>query len=73
VPDKSPIVRVEFEYADGSIQRLSGPPAEAWLEDVNNVMATWQLRYGQRGEIYPWEHFTKRPWGNEFRNYEGTD
>lgn len=73
---QTPIVRVELEYADGSIQRLVGPPAEAWLEDVNNVVAAAHIRYSrsQMGE-YPWEHLM-RPLNetrDRFKNYEGTD
>ena len=54
--DHGKIVRVEMEYADGAIQRLEGPPAEAWLEDMNSVLAAAQIRYGQSQiEIYPWQ------------------
>jgi len=77
VTSKSPIVRVEFEYADGTIQRLTGPPAEAWLEDMNNVLAVTQIRSGQpRAETYPWVWSTKAdppPPEDPFENYEGTD
>ena len=49
------VVRVEFEYADGSIKKLTGDSAVTWLEDVCNVLAAAQLRYG-RSQIaeYPW-------------------
>jgi hypothetical protein len=79
VTDKSQMVRVEFEYADGSIQRLIGPPAEAWLEDVNNVIALTHIRYG-KGPMndYPWEWTDrisedKRRDLGRFEGYEGTD
>lgn len=79
--DKAPIVRVEFEYADGSIQRLTGPPAEAWLEDVNNVIALTHIRYSRSPiEEYPWE-WSKRATEKKkkgdlrssFDEYDGTD
>lgn len=78
--DQSPIVRVEFEYADGSIQRLTGPPAEAWLEDVNNVIAAAHIRYSrsQMGD-YPWEwtdrvsEDRKKDPRARFDDYDGTD
>ena len=54
--DHGKIVKVEMEYADGSVQRLVGPPAEAWLEDMNNVLAMSQIRCGQpQIETYPWK------------------
>ena len=60
--DHGKIVRVEMEYADGAIQRLTGPPAEAWLEDINNVLAAAQIRYGQSQiETYPWQWTPKKP------------
>lgn len=74
--DKGPLVRVELEFADGSIQRLTGPPADAWLEDVNNIVALQHIRSGSKPlrEDYKWEHL---PGGSHplasFENYEGTD
>jgi hypothetical protein len=55
VSEPSPIVRVEFEYADGRIQRLTGKDAERWLTEVNGVVGAAQLRYGQpQISEYPW-------------------
>jgi hypothetical protein len=59
--DHGKIVRVEMEYADGAIQRLEGPPAEAWLEDVDSVIAQAHIRYSKSPiETYPWK-WTKSP------------
>ena len=53
------IVRVELAYEDGSVQTLTGPPAEAWLEDVNNVLAFAQIRSGQPAiGTFPWKWST---------------
>lgn len=76
--DKGPLVRVELEYADGSVQRLTGPPADAWLEDLNNVTAFHHIRTGHSPmrTDYKWEHIspesTKRQ-KDPFADYEGTD
>ena len=75
-PD-SPIVRVEFEYADGAIQRLSGPPAEEWLKGVNNNIISNAVRYSEAGiSDYPWEWTTKSAGFREsdpFEDYSGLD
>lgn len=56
----NPCVRVEFEYEDGRIQRLTGSAAEKWLKDVNGVLAAQQIRYGcPQVPDYPWE-FSKK-------------
>lgn len=76
--DKSPMVRVEFEYADGTIQRLVGPPAEQWLDEINAVITFTQVRCGQRQiSDFPWEwtHKIDEDQGpnDRFAGYEGTD
>jgi hypothetical protein len=79
VPSDSPIVRVEFEYADGRIQTLSGPPAEQWLEEINSVVAFTQIRCGQQQiSDFPWKWSTKTsppppPPRDTFEHYEGMD
>lgn len=76
---EAPLVRVEMEYADGTIQRLTGPPAEAWLEDVNSVIALASIRYGSPPlDKYPWEWTDKKTEQtradlDQFKDYEGTD
>ena len=74
---QTPIVRVELEYADGSIQRLVGPPAEAWLEDVNNIIGAAHIRYSrsQMG-VHPWEWSQRESSDgamDRFENYDGLD
>jgi len=57
VPEKiNPCIRVEFEYKDGRIQRLTEADAAKWLKDVNGVLAAQQIRYGcPQVPDYPWE------------------
>jgi len=56
----SPVVRVEFEYADGRIQQLTGEHAAAWMENVNTIVGMSELRYGSpQMEDYPWKFFNK--------------
>ena len=43
----NPCIKVEFEYQDGRVQRLTGSAAERWLKDVNGVLATQAIHYGQ--------------------------
>jgi hypothetical protein len=62
VPEKvNPCIRVEFEYQDGRIQRLTGTAAEKWLKDVNGVLAAQAIRYGQTQILHdhPWEFSRK--------------
>ena len=52
----NPCIRVEFEYVDGRIQRLTGQAAEDWVKDVNGVLAAQAIRYGQtQTKEHPWE------------------
>ena len=51
----SPLVRVEFEYADGRIQRLTGEHAESWAKNVNNIITLAAIRAGS-------EPMTEHPW-----------
>jgi len=52
----NPCVRVEFEFSDGRIQRLTGQVAEDWINSVNNVLVAQAIRYGQsRVKDYSWE------------------
>ena len=52
----APVVRVEFEYRDGRIQRLTGEAAETWLKAVDNIVANGELKYGQtQMNDHPWE------------------
>jgi len=54
--DHGKIVRVEMEYADGAVQRLEGPPAEAWLEDMDSVVTAAHIRYSRSPiGVYPWK------------------
>ena len=73
----APLIRVEMEFADGTIRKLEGPPAAAWLEDVDNVVMAAHIRYGRTQiETYPWEETTKEKEleaRDPFKNYEGTD
>lgn len=51
-----PCVRVEFEYEDGRIQRLTGDDAKLWMEEVNNVIGLAHLRYSTPPlSDHPWE------------------
>lgn len=49
-------VRVEIEFEDGRIIRLTGAEAEAWSQQVNNgsVMA---FVHGMSHEPLPWKEF----------------
>lgn len=71
----SPLVRVELEFADGKVQTLSGDAANAWLKNVNDILALSQFRSGSpQMKEYPWEHSeTPPPKPDPFRHYEGTD
>lgn len=75
--EHSPVVRVELEFADGTVKRLVGPPAEAWMEDLNNVTAFHHIRTGNSAmsQDYKWEKVTqaRRPRIDRFEDYEGTD
>ena len=51
----NPCVKIEFEYEDGRIQRLTGQAAEDWLKDVNGVLAAQAFRYGcSQTKEHPW-------------------
>ena len=55
--DDTPLDRVEFEYADGRIQRLTGDAAIAWMKDINGPIIGAAIRYGQdqiRSD-HPWK------------------
>jgi hypothetical protein len=55
--DDTPLDRVEFEYADGRIQRLTGDAAIAWMKDINGPIIAQALRYSQdqiRSD-HPWQ------------------
>ena len=50
------LVRVELEFADGTIKRLTGQDAERWLEKVNNVVVGVEPRLGcPQIPEFPWE------------------
>ena len=56
----NPCIRVEFEYKDGRVQRLTEQDAEDWLKEVNGVVAAQAFRYGQsQMKEHPWV-FTRR-------------
>lgn len=76
--EDSPLVRVELEFADGSIRRLVGPPADAWLEDLNNITAFHHIRTGCSAmrQDYQWDEISPkaaRRQKDPFADYEGTD
>jgi hypothetical protein len=64
---------VELEFADGSVKRLVGPPADAWMEDLNNVTAFHHIRTGNSAmsRDYQWEEVPGPR--EQFKHYEGTD
>lgn len=43
------LVRVEFEYEDGTISKLIGKEAERWNEAMSDVMFCYQ----NHGNIFP--------------------
>jgi len=56
----NPCIRVEFEYEDGRIQRLTGEAAQAWLKNVDNIVGGCEIRYGQtQMNDHPWTFFRK--------------
>jgi len=62
---ESPIIKVEFEYADGRVQRLTGTPAQAWLEEVNNIIAQAHIRYSRAPmSEFDWEWTTRDEMGD---------
>lgn len=77
--NSSPLVRIEMEYADGTIQRLTGPPAEHWLKEVNDVIVFTTVRCGQQQiSDYDWQWTDRKTVRKadelgKFDNYEGTD
>jgi len=51
-----PCVRVEFVFKSGRKQTLTGEAAEAWLKNVDDIVAAGELRYGQtQMNDHPWE------------------
>lgn len=53
---KGKIIRIEMEYEDGQVQRLTGADAERWLREVNGILAAQQIRYGRTTlSNYEWE------------------
>lgn len=73
---ESAIVRVELEYANGSIQRLTGEMAAAWLEAINKAVTASQ---DQVMVDYRWEWNNlpifqrKKQIAEWYRNYDGMD
>lgn len=54
--NQSPMVKIEFEYEDGSVQRLRGPACQQWLQEVNDVIIFTTTRCGQQQlSDYQWE------------------
>lgn len=52
-----PCVRVELEYQDGRVQRLTGAAAERWIYHMNALVGSHHVRYGASpipGDL-PWE------------------
>ena len=74
---ESPLVRVEFEYANGSIQFLTGESADAWLEDVNTAVTASRSTGPLRN--YQWEWINRSPLQKKkllaewYENYDGLD
>jgi len=52
--DDKKIVRVELEYDDGSIHRLTGDDAEKWLEAANG-QAVMSHIHGMPFPSFDWE------------------
>ena len=48
------LVKVELEYADGEINRLTGKDAEEWLSQVNS-WAGLAYAHGFSGKLFKWE------------------
>ena len=48
------LVRVEMEFADGKIQRLTGEAAQVWLKDVNGMVDLGRA-HGMHLKEHPWE------------------
>ncbi len=58
----NPCVRVEFEYADGRIQRLTGDDAKLWMKEVDGVIGMTHLRYSTPPlSDHPWVWLQKPP------------
>jgi len=58
--EENPCVRVEFQYQDGRVQRLTGNAANKWLSNVNGIVSAAQFRYGQsQMKEHPWEFSRK--------------
>lgn len=52
------LVRVEMEFDDGKVQRLSGDVAEEWLQRVNGfVTLAWV--HGSNFPEFKWEEIKK--------------
>jgi hypothetical protein len=53
------VVRIEMEYADGKVQRLTGPEAERWIGAVNGAVFNEAVRYGTNRFVdFNWEWTT---------------
>jgi len=48
------LIRVELEYDDGSIKRLTGDNAHKWNEQVSNASMMAYI-HGSRFELLSWE------------------
>lgn len=76
---QSRAVRIEFDYSDGSVQRLIGEAAERWLKEVNGVVMAASFRYGRQGQSplsdFQWQTIRggKKTLPCAFDNYGGTD
>lgn len=51
---QSDCVRVEFEYADGTVKHLVGKDAKVWMEEANGAFALSQM-HDCRFTAFTWE------------------
>lgn len=53
--DHGKLVKVVFEYEDGAISTMSGPPAQKWIEEIDGNITMNAVRYSTEGlAVYPW-------------------
>lgn len=59
--DSIPLVRIEFEYADGTVRRLTGNAAEIWKDRMDSALFMAWIHGVQSGMELPWETVPATP------------
>lgn len=57
--DKPKLIRLEFEYDDGSIQRLTGEEAHRWFREANAAVTISTIHGAPFPGDFQWEWVRK--------------